>query len=851
MRKTVMPPTFCRIITLLAVFACSARLSAEESDVVFEVVHSFHGEDGAFPNGGLTAGPGGELYGISAAGGAHDGGTGFKIATDGAFAVLHSFDPKIAFEPFAGVALGGDGNFYGVTHSRSPIIALADAASGLTITTQPPPPPPPIPISAKVYRLTPQGQFATVTELTFEPQGRLTAGRDGNLYGATYYGTNFKGGLYQVTLTGGVTMEHSFNGTDGSQPDPGTINGTGTNTFGAGLIEGATGEFYGLTRSSATQGLGTLFRYSLKSGLTTLHTFSADEGLYPGGGLLLAADGTIFGTTNEGGPTHVGTVFKFSSSELTTLHAFSLTDGHGWYPESLTLAPDGYFYGTNSLGGPAGTFLGSIFKMSPTGELTTIHAFTAEDGAKANGPLVNGADGNLYGMTSSGGEFGRGTIFRIRLGALNRAPVAVADEATFGLPGGGAPADGRVVIDVLANDFDLDSQDQVQLLHVFQPAHGTAKIVPLSDSPPAGDRPAALAIEYRPEAGFSGEDAFTYSISDGRGATASAKVTVHISDVAILPIFRAGRFHARLADDRQPGYLRIALTAPGAFTGEIRLGPEVATVRGTFSTARTATVDLAFPHSKAAKLQLALSVDSASMGGSIEFADRSIDFTASRIPGVSEAPDSARPKHRYTALLLSPTAGSATGYLVIATTRSGDAVILGQTADGMPFSSRASQAADGSLEVFSRPGASGSRADVVGEIIFGTETNATVCRGELLWRRLPGEGGPDVRLEVLGEAYVAPARGQRPLAMPQALVRIGFNAPMTQAVDVLPSGELIAADRRGDSPTLRINPISGAFRGVVTDPTTGRRHLARGVILQQAKRGAGFAADASVTVDPL
>ena len=77
---------------------------------------------------------------------------------------------------------------------------------------------------------------------------------------------------------------------------------------------------------------------------------------------------------------------------------------------------DGNLYGTTAHGGVAalcptfngGTGCGTIFKIAPTGELITLYNFCAlancSDGAIPEGALVQGADGNLYGTTTQGGD---------------------------------------------------------------------------------------------------------------------------------------------------------------------------------------------------------------------------------------------------------------------------------------------------------------------------------------------------------------------------------------------------------------------------------------------------------------
>src|ERR1019366_9456144 len=109
-----------------------------------------------------------------------------------------------------------------------------------------------------------------------------------------------------------------------------------------------------------------------------------------------------------------GTVFKITpSGTLTTLHSFDDTDGAG--PGGLIQASDGNFYGTTWVGGANG--YGTVFKITPAGALTTLHSFDVTDGSYPFG-LIQATDGNFYGTTDHGGAYsncnlGCGTVFKI------------------------------------------------------------------------------------------------------------------------------------------------------------------------------------------------------------------------------------------------------------------------------------------------------------------------------------------------------------------------------------------------------------------------------------------------------
>jgi len=107
------------------------------------------------------------------------------------------------------------------------------------------------------------------------------------------------------------------------------------------------------------------------------------------------------------------TVFKVTpTGTLTTLYSFcaktNCTDGSVPFG-GLVLGTDGNFYGTTSEGGisadPCGGDCGTVFKISPAGKLTTLHSFDYTGGYTPYGPLVQATNGNFYGTTQSGSAY--------------------------------------------------------------------------------------------------------------------------------------------------------------------------------------------------------------------------------------------------------------------------------------------------------------------------------------------------------------------------------------------------------------------------------------------------------------
>ena len=129
---------------------------------------------------------------------------------------------------------------------------------------------------------------------------------------------------------------------------------------------------------------------------------------------------------------------------------------------------------------------------------------------------IDGTGVEFIDLVDGGLILGSAEIAQLSVVGQNAAPFAVDDNLA-------TPVDTQLLVssqNVLANDLDLD-QDELHVLSVSDTADGTVELL------------ANGSISFTPQAGFSGETSFTYTIGDGAGGEATARVIVNVGPVAI------------------------------------------------------------------------------------------------------------------------------------------------------------------------------------------------------------------------------------------------------------------------------------------------------------------------------
>jgi uncharacterized repeat protein (TIGR03803 family) len=385
--------------------------------------------DGLNPVGNLAVDGSGNLYGTTSAGGAYGGGAVYQLSPPQADeewseTVLFDFSLSFGTEAFAGgLIIDQSGNLYGTTWLGGP--------NG----------------GGDVFELSPPGtqggawtgqvlyDFSAPND-GYSPETPLAFDSEGNLYGTTSVGGNnpnhCEGGcgtVFKLTapsVPGGnwtETVLYDFPGSGGETGVGGTLTG---------VTVGPDGSVYGTTLADPgmkNSPYGNILRLTPQDNKRGTYKFSilykfglapAPDGYFPAGGVILDRQGNVYGTTAGGGTQSAGTVFQLTYSandeEWTETILYNFTGGaDGGAPEAdLTMDRAGNLYGTTTSGGDfscgeAGC--GTVFKLSPPTQQgdawteTTLHQFAGgNDGAFSAGSVIFGLRDHLYGATGFGGS---------------------------------------------------------------------------------------------------------------------------------------------------------------------------------------------------------------------------------------------------------------------------------------------------------------------------------------------------------------------------------------------------------------------------------------------------------------
>lgn len=416
-------------ITLLFALAAPMQVTAQANalGLTYNVLYTFTGEsDGAQPDAALIVDDHGTFYGTTQYGGdlmaCVDGpvsgcGTVFKIDAAGNYSVLYTFTGGTdGANPNADLIRDAEGNLYGTTFG---------GGSGFGV----------------VFRIDAMGN-ETPLHIFNGADGRgplagLILDEAGDLYGDTAFGGNLSncngrgcGVVFKINhITGQESMLYEFTGgADGRFPE-------------SDLLRDPAGNLYGTTYIGGAFNAGVVYKVDPNGVETPLYTFTAGtDGARASSGLVQDEQGNFYGTAEYGGDLNAcqngseigcGVVYKLApDGTQSVLYSFTgMGDGASPFA-GVVRDNNNNLYGTTISGGNfngalcTGFGCGVVFKVQPNGHETVLYTFAGQaDGGIPFGGLLRESSGNIFGMTTYGGDFnspqgwcfdvGCGVVFRI------------------------------------------------------------------------------------------------------------------------------------------------------------------------------------------------------------------------------------------------------------------------------------------------------------------------------------------------------------------------------------------------------------------------------------------------------
>lgn len=323
-------------------------------------------------------------------------------------------------------------------------------------------------------------------------EGSLVEDSHGNLFGTSVESGIYGFGTVFEVANGSntVTTLASFDGANGNEPTGDLILDSDGNLFG-------TTYFGGTYSGSSGQAVGTVFELpNGSSTITDLVTFNNSEqgallGYLPASGLFKDSQGNLFGTTTAGGEYGYGTVFEIPNGTTTLTVRASFFSSHdrvlGATPFAAPIEDRyGSLYGTTTQGGAYDK--GTVYEVTAGGTLITLADLNGlgNDTSSSYSRLVQDGHGNLFGTTKGGGTYGYGSVYEVTNdGTVSNASHTLTTLASFdGATNGSNPSTigGGMFMDGHGNLFGTTSTGGANGHGtVFEIAKGSNAITTLID----------------------------------------------------------------------------------------------------------------------------------------------------------------------------------------------------------------------------------------------------------------------------------------------------------------------------------------------------------------------------------
>lgn len=417
-----------RIAVTIALFCVAAAVDSPAQ--TFNTIFTFNGFNGGTPLAPLIQSTNGNFYGISGLDGPNGGGTVFEMTPSGQMPMRYGFCALANCDdgsyPYAPLIQAANGSFVSIT---------TEGGNGSFCQ--------PSNTCGTLFEITPVGQLNTLYNFCsqvncadgyFPTSAPVQA--DGNFYGTVGRGgANGAGLIYEIAADGTFSIRYTFCSQTNCADGP------------SGLVRGSNGNLFGSTSFFPGISYGTIFEITPSGQLTTLYHFTGLNGDAGPADLIQASNGNLYGTTLNIYNVGVGEIFELTKTgKFAIIYTFCGVFCQTQLSQPLNLpggliqASDGNFYGIATGGGA--NLSGAIFKMTPSGKVSTYLSFPACNSSCADGHapggLMQATDGNFYGVMTAGGPSkcftggeGCGTVYKVTTGL----PPFVALHPDYGKVG--------------------------------------------------------------------------------------------------------------------------------------------------------------------------------------------------------------------------------------------------------------------------------------------------------------------------------------------------------------------------------------------------------------------------------
>ncbi len=526
------------------------------------------------------------------------------------------------------------------------------------------------------------------------------------------------------------------------------------------------------------------------------------------------------------------------SGSVKRLHSFSATvngvNADGAQPTSgLTLGADGDLYGVTPSGGKYGN--GLIYRITTSGSFTPLYSFASTDadgvntyGATPMGELARAAGGVFYGVANGGGPDGFGVVYKIT------TTGAFTFTRYYYFTGG---ADGAYPLDVTLGP----SGSLWGTTSGGQDAGGS--FFGLFTNETATDYSFTGGADGEiPDSGLlPGSDGNLYGTTNSGGSNRQGTFFEIVLNNTVIPPWGAatGRYYGLLGS--RLGDLNVSLASSGKITATLLAGKSTHTYSGTLSAAGGFTETVS-----GVKLSLQL-----------QMTDARLIFTGmadnEAVTAFRSAYDAGEPLGEvgsYTAGIFPKANTGATfvpagyGDSLMTVSAAGLVTLTGSLADGSALHS----------EGLLLQGLNGydqylffNDSDLTGSIAFQPGSGFD-CSGVIDWADAAGQNsyfpkGFSSTLTIEGTRYAAPAAGVRALPFTSGIFILsggGLATAIQEKVNLSTANGVSVVGANPKDLKITIDAATGTFTGTFLGPSSPKTTTFSGVLYQNATRPGAY-----------